>query len=306
MADEPVPAKPRARRAKADKPAEPKAAKPRAKNAAAASAQPAVTKPKAGPPKTPAKPRKAAPPKEEKASAKPRAPRKASAAAAAPSVPATPPPPPAAAAAPERASAPTRVGPIVAAAGALAAIGGAVFLWRASRADQPDYQVVESDGPIEIRKYPALVTAAAIARGERKAALDQGFRQLVDYLAARSRPGKKLAMIAPVLADEDDGVWRTRFIMPLGTARAQLPVAPEGIELASEPARRVAAMRFSGRADDAMLEAKEGALRSWLQLRGLPSEGKAAYAFYNAPVTPGRLRRNEVLITLSDEGGTGA
>jgi DNA gyrase inhibitor GyrI len=194
-----------------------------------------------------------------------------------------------------------------AALGTLAAVGGAFFIWRASRAEEPAYQTIESDGPIEIRKYPALVTAATEARGERQAALSEGFRTLADYLFARSRSGAKLPMTAPVLADsEGDGRWRTRFVMPAGRARATLPPPPPGVELTSEPARRVAAMRFTGRVDDATLDAKEGALRSWLQIRGLPSEGKAMHAFYNAPFTPGAFRRNEVMIALSDEGGTGA
>lgn len=193
---------------------------------------------------------------------------------------------------------------IVAALGTAAVVAGAFFVWRASRAEEPRYQVLESEGPIEIRKYLAMVTAGTEHRGERQAALNEGFRTLADYLFAKSRPGAKLPMTAPVLSDTDgDGSWRTRFIMPAGKARAELPFAPLGVELTSEPARRVAAMRFSGRADDATLAAKEGALRSWLQLRGLPSEGKATHAFYNAPFLPGRLRRNEVMIVLSEEGG---
>jgi predicted HD phosphohydrolase len=93
--------------------------------------------------------------------------------------------------------------------------------------------------------------------------------------------------------------------MPTGKARAELPTPPSGIELTSEPSRRVATLRFSGSADDATLENKENALRSWLQMRSYPSEGRAVHAFYNAPFLPGPLRRNEVMIVLSEEGGMG-
>ena len=201
---------------------------------------------------------------------------------------------------------PPRAG-IFAALGTLAAVGGAFFVWRASRTDEPRYQTIESDGPIEIRKYPALVTAGTEVRGQRQPALTEGFRTLADYIFAKSRKGDKIPMTAPVLSDTDrDGSWRTRFIMPAGAARAALPIPPSGVELVSEPPARVAAIRFSGRADDATLDTKEGALRSWLQLRGLPNEGKAVHAFYNAPVLPGPFRRNEIMIVLSDEGGSGA
>jgi hypothetical protein len=279
---------------------------------AAASAPAPEAKTEAAKPKTRRKPRAAAAPAAEKQEAAPkRAPRKAAAPKAAERPRAETP----VAAVVEKAvatmkravpEAPPRTG-IVAALGTAAVVAGAFFVWRASRAEEPRYQTIESDGPIEVRKYPPLVTAGAEHRGERQAALNEGFRTLADYLFAKSRPGKKLPMTAPVLSDTDgDGSWRTRFIMPAGKARAELPAAPLGVELTSEPARRVAAIRFSGRADDATLAAKEGALRSWLQLRGLPSEGKATHAFYNAPFLPGPMRRNEVMIVLSEEGGTGA
>lgn len=201
---------------------------------------------------------------------------------------------------------PPRTG-LAAAIGTAAVVAGAFFVWRASRAEEPRYQTVESDNTIEVRKYPSLVTAGTEHRGDRQSALNEGFRTLADYLFAKSRPGAKLPMTAPVLSDTDgDGSWRTRFLMPTGKARAELPKPPSGVELTAEPAQRVAVIRFSGRADDATLAAKEGALRSWLQLRGLPSEGKAVHAFYNAPFLPGPMRRNEVMIVLSDEGGVGA
>jgi hypothetical protein len=186
------------------------------------------------------------------------------------------------------------------AGGLLATIGAAVFLWRATKADQPDYTLVERDGDFEIREYPALVTAAAEARGPRDTALNRGFDVLADYIFAKSRSGAKLAMTAPVLSDRPDDAWRTRFIMPAGMARGDLPTAPQGVTLDTMPRRRVGAVRFTGRVDDALLETKEGALRSWLQLKSLPSEAKAVHAFYNSPMMPGPLRRNEVMVTLSE------
>jgi hypothetical protein len=241
------------------------------------------------------------------AAPKPRAPRKA--AAPRKTVPAAPvkaAPAPAPAPAATAAATPVSRGGWLAAIGAAAAVGGAWLVWRASRADEPDYQVVEQDGAVEVRKYPSLVTASTHNAGERDAALGEGFQTLADYIFAKSRPGPKLAMTAPVLSDhQSDGRWRTRFIMPTGKARAELPAPPAGVELASEPGARVAAIGFSGRPTNDMLEDKEQQLRSWLQLKGYPHEARAVHAFYNAPFLPGPLRRNEVLIRLSSEGGTG-
>lgn len=292
------------RKAAESKPAAPKAATSKADAPKAAASK--VTAPKAPAAAKPRRATAATAPKPRRATRRP-APAKAAKPAKAPTAAATP----RSSLVSERArdalpDLPPRTG-LFAALGTLAAVGGAFFIWRASRADEPRYQTIESDGAFEIRKYPAQVTAGTEARGERQAALNEGFRTLADYIAARSRGGAKIPMTAPVLSDTDrGGSWRTRFVMPADKARAELPATPLGVDLISEPPARVAAIRFSGRADDATLDTKEGALRSWLQLKGLPSEGKAVHAFYNAPFTPGPLRRSEVLIVLSDEGGTGA
>lgn len=193
---------------------------------------------------------------------------------------------------------PKRVG---VAAGLLAGIGAAVFLWRSSRSDQPDYKVVEQDGDFEIREYPATTTASTSSRGPRRAAMERNFKTLADYIFAKSRPGEKLDMTVPVTTggSPHDG-WTTRFFMPAGKAKADLPTAPDGVTLETHPARRVAAIRFNGSWDDDLLANKEGALRSWLQLKSYPHEAKAEHAAYNSPMMPGPLRRNEMLVTLSE------
>lgn len=297
MADTPAPDKPKPRRTKT---ATTERTPAKQQRRPAAKSQTAATKPAAE--RKSAVTTQAEKPK--RAPRKPAAP-KATTSRPAPAVEATPVPPSAPRSVQAHEAAP-RLSWIAAAAGAIAAIGGALFLWRSGKAEEPDYEVIESDGAIEIRRYPALVTAAAEARGERRRALNEGFTLLADYIFAKSRRGPKLPMTAPVLSDGNaKHGWRTRFIMPTGIARANLPDAPAGVTLASEPAARIAAISFSGNARDETLATKENTLRSWLQTKGMPSEGKAVHAFYNAPFLPGPLRRNEVMIVLSDEGGTG-
>ena len=187
------------------------------------------------------------------------------------------------------------------AAGLLAGVGAALFLWRSSRSDQPDYNVVEQDGDFEIREYPATTTASTSSRGPRRDSMERNFKVLADYIFAKSRPGEKLDMTVPVTTggSPHDG-WTTRFFMPPGRAKGDLPAAPQGVTLEVHPPRRVAAIRFNGAWTDDLLANKEGALRSWLQLKNYPHEAKAEHAAYNSPMMPGPLRRNELLVTLSE------
>jgi hypothetical protein len=198
------------------------------------------------------------------------------------------------------------------AVGAAALIGGALYYFREKSTGEPDFRPLETDGDHQIRGYPALTVAETVVEGSRRDALDKGYRILADYLAARSRDGDKLEFSVPVVQDggdpmasdpplfDDDlegAAWRTRFVMPAGAE--ELPDPPEGIALVELPPRRVAVVSFSGRATDGLLKEQEDRLRGWLAKRGEKSDAEPEYAFYNSPIIPGPLRRNEVWLALS-------
>lgn len=201
----------------------------------------------------------------------------------------------------------------LAAAGATA-IGGAIIYYLQEKATSgPDYRVLLSDGDMEIRDYPAMVVAQTVTQGPRKTALGEGFRRLADYIFAKSRSGEELPMTVPVLQDGGDphasdpplfddalaeGAWRVRFVMPAGRDADGLPEPPEEVDLVELEPRRVGVIRFSGVADDDRLAAAEDRLRGWLARQGEQSKAEPEYAFYNSPMIPPPLRRNEVLIPL--------
>lgn len=192
--------------------------------------------------------------------------------------------------------------------------GAALYFFREKSTEEPDYRALESDGDHQIRDYPALTVAETVVEGSRRDALDKGFSILADYLFAKSREGEKLEMTVPVMQDggdpmasdpplfDDDlegAAWRTRFVMPAGRSADELPDPPEGIELVELPPRKVAVVSFSGRANDALLKEQEDRLRGWLAKRGEKSNAEPEFAFYNSPMIPGPLRRNEVWLALS-------
>jgi DNA gyrase inhibitor GyrI len=199
------------------------------------------------------------------------------------------------------------------AAGAALLGGAAIYYFRERSTEEPGYRPLETDGDHQIRDYPALTVAETLVNGSRRDALDQGFRTLADYIFAKSREGEKLPMTVPVMQDSGDpmasdpplfdddleGAWRTRFVMPSGRSRDELPDPPEGIELVELPARKVAVVSFAGRATDGLLKEQEDRLRGWLAKRGEKSNGEPEYAFYNSPMIPGPLRRNEIWLALS-------
>ena len=194
-----------------------------------------------------------------------------------------------------------------------ALIGGALYIMQERKTEEPDYRAIRTDGDFQIRDYPSITVAETIVQGARKAALSAGFGIIADYIFAKSRPGETIAMTVPVMQDSGDpmasdpplfddeleGAWRTRFVMPAGRTASDLPAPPESIDLVDLPPRRVAVVSFSGWADDRMLAEAEDRLRGWLARNGEKSEAEPEYAFYNSPVIPGPLRRNEVWLPLS-------
>ncbi|MDP9163289.1 MAG: heme-binding protein [Pseudomonadota bacterium] len=199
------------------------------------------------------------------------------------------------------------------AAAGVALLGGAVLYYLQERAtDEPDYRTLRTDGEFQIRHYPALVVAETVVHGPRKQALGEGFRRLADYIFAKSRPGAQLPMTVPVMQDSGDpmasdpplfddeieGGWRTRFVMLGGHTVDDLPEPPDEVELVTLPPRKVAVVSFAGRPDDRDLAEAEDRLRGWLARHGERSEAEPEYAFYNSPMIPGPLRRNEVWLAL--------
>ena len=202
---------------------------------------------------------------------------------------------------------------------ALAAAAFVAAVSMVNNVEQPTYGVVIAEGDIEIRDYPALVVAEVETSGDRKTAINIGFRPLAAYIFAKERAGDPIAMTAPVTQErktiamtapvvqsrakglKDGGTWHVRFFMPSQHAMESLPKpAAENVRLMDVPATRRAAIRFSGVATDALIIEKEARLRDWLTKRGTTSSGPPTYAYYNAPFTPGPMRRNEVWLEISE------
>lgn len=195
-----------------------------------------------------------------------------------------------------------RIGRWIAAGLGIAAIGVAAVYAQSRNTEQPEFMAVRTDGDFELRDYPPLVVAEVISHGDRERASGPSFRRLAAYIFAQDRPrgGERIAMTAPVLQQESGAdAWRMRFVMPSQYTLETLPPAPTDITLTEVPARRMAAVRFSGNGDAADLAAREVSLRRWMEAQGITPVGEAEFAFYDAPMVPGPLRRNEVLIPVA-------
>jgi len=198
----------------------------------------------------------------------------------------------------------------------LAAAGVAYARYRDT--EEPDYDVLFSDGKFELRHYAPMIVAQTSHTGDRRRAQSASFKRLAAYIFGQDRPegGEKIDMTAPVLqspvAPESgngeptptlqdqtrSGEWRMRFVMPSRYTLETLPPPPSDIALKAMPGRRLAAVRFGGVARESDLLVMEARLAEWIETQGYVATGDFEYAFYDAPMVPGPLRRNEVLVEI--------
>jgi len=184
-----------------------------------------------------------------------------------------------------------------------------------SNVEQAKYEVVENHDNIEIRNYAPMIIAEVEVAGERKEAINQGFRLIADYIFGNNAPAQKVAMTAPVLQQPNQKIamtapvtqqangnsWKVRFVMPANYTMATLPKPnSNAVQLQEVASKRFAAIRFSGMASDDSLKQQTDKLSSFIAAQKLTAVSAPTYAFFNPPWTLPFLRHNEVMIEIAD------
>ena len=167
--------------------------------------------------------------------------------------------------------------------------------------EQPKYKTLKKEGQFEIRSYDDILMSSVRVNGSQYQALRRGFRPLVKYISGKERDGEKISMTAPVIQSTSDRKesFTVSFSMPSKYQVDNLPKSKNSeIFFEKLGSYRAAVVRFSGRANERLLDLKSNELRQWIEANGYSSVSTAKYLFYNDPSTPGFLRRNEVMIIV--------
>jgi len=199
--------------------------------------------------------------------------------------------------------------------GALASVSYAQYR---DESEEPAFTVITSEKAFELRDYGPMIVAEVTHTGDRRRASSRSFRRLAAYIFGQDRPegGEKIAMTSPVIQDRVDqnqkiamtspvmqeetatDSWRMRFVMPAKFTMDTLPAAPDDITITKVPARRLATVKFNGYGSARDLSQMEEFLSEWIAKEGLTPKGDFEYAFYDAPMVPGPMRRNEGMIEV--------
>ena len=204
--------------------------------------------------------------------------------------------------------------------------GAALTRWQLGRLfnENPAYELERKIGPLEIRRYaPHCVAETRVSARSWDVALSEGFRRLAGYIFGGNRPAslppgaaqlnqlqkqdlhETIDMTSPVnmRPQRPENLARSylvSFNMPAGRTAESLPVPNDTrVHVTSQPARRVAVLRYRGRYNGPTVAKKIAELLGYVREAGLKQRGEPEFAGYDAPYTLPILRRNEIWLDLA-------
>jgi hypothetical protein len=172
------------------------------------------------------------------------------------------------------------------------------FMYLQRNIETYPYVVKKRYDRFEIRSYEAaLFTSVNLSTKGYENSSSQGFSILARYIFGNNERNEKISMTSPVSMSLGDSTTMM-FMVPKKINAAMLPKPNQsGIEFKEEPAKTVAAIRFSGWANDSKIEMYKHNLTAALDAEGIKYSNRFYFFGYNAPYEVFN-RKNEVIVEL--------
>jgi len=150
----------------------------------------------------------------------------------------------------------------------------------------------------EIRTYETtLFTSVKLSTKGFKNSSSKGFSMLAEYIFGNNERNEKISMTSPVSMSLEDSMTMM-FMVPKKFNKDLLPKPNQsGIEFKEEPAKTVAAISFSGWANDTKIEKYKQLLKLALDAEGIKYSNRFYFFGYNAPWEVFN-RKNEIIVEL--------
>ena len=160
------------------------------------------------------------------------------------------------------------------------------------------YVVKKKYQQVEIRSYETtLFTSVRLSTKGYKNSSSKGFSILAGYIFGNNERNEKISMTSPVSMSLEDSMTMM-FMVPKKFKKDMLPKPNQtGIEFKQEPAKTLAAIRFSGWANDTKIEKYKQDLKAALDAEGIKYTNQFYFFGYNAPYEVFN-RKNEVIVEL--------
>ena len=172
--------------------------------------------------------------------------------------------------------------------------------------EQPEFELVEEVGELQIRRYQAHIVARTLVTGSFSKSGNLGFRRLAGYIFGGNGQDQEIAMTAPVGLQSNDErsadsqYWIT-FSMPGEYSMDQLPTPDDNrVDIVEVPERYLAVLRYRGNWSEERYRAHEAQLLSLIEKdASWVKQGDPSWSRYDPPIVPSFMRTNEVAIEVS-------
>jgi hypothetical protein len=163
------------------------------------------------------------------------------------------------------------------------------------------YVVNKKYNTFEIRNYEAtLFTSVQLSGNKYKDASSKGFSLLAGYIFGGNKQNEKIAMTSPVAMSLEDSMTMM-FMVPKKFNKETLPEPNQSqIKFVEEPAKTMAAISFSGWANDEKIDAYKQKLKSALDTEKIEYTNRFYFLGYNPPYEVFN-RKNEIIVELENE-----
>ena len=206
-------------------------------------------------------------------------------------------------------------------------LNGLLMTHPSAATEEPKYEVIKTDGAVEIRRYKPMLIAETEVQGDMDGASRKGFRLIADFIFGNNQgpnspeeakiamtapvtvepQSTKIAMTAPVLAQPVAGdtnmqtadKWRVQFVMPSQYTLASIPKPKNNaVKLKEVPGKYFVVLSYSGLNGVAKVQEKTNETIQWAQQHGWEIAGNPQLARYDPPWTLPMFRRNEIMLEV--------
>jgi hypothetical protein len=168
-----------------------------------------------------------------------------------------------------------------------------------------EFHVLETFRDFEIREYEPCVIAEVKVSAEYSVASSKAFSSLFRYISQGNKNSEKISMTAPVIAtqnpsDSDSETWYVSFVMPAGSKFENMPQPIDSqVVLRDLDSEICVTSSFRGKASAELSKKMEVQLRSAAAKENLNLSNETRICRFDAPVKPGFLQYNEIVIPIS-------
>ena len=205
---------------------------------------------------------------------------------------------------------------------------GLLFTGHVMAIEEPKYEVIQTDGTFEIRKYAPILIAETFVDGDMDEASNKGFRLIADYIFGNnqvvdSNANTKIAMTAPVTVEpvsqkiamtapvtvepqftdshmQNAKKWRIHFVMPSQYTLANIPKPKNDvITLKEVPSKYFLVYSYSWLNTLSRVQNKTDEALEWANRKGLKVIGAPKLSRYDPPWTLPMFKRNEIMLEIA-------